>query len=207
MIKQLILISTFILCSTIQSYSQDKVLLMNGQDLECKIVADTGTVLVVDITRKKGKVKRHEVHKSEIFSITKAGQPEQVFYAKDEMLGDIFEVAEMRVYLAGEKDARENYSALPTFIAGFVLCGAVAYWGEDGYFTALIPPVAYTVFQLIPKIKIREKTMSDKGYKYNDFYLYGYEPPARSRKLIRGMQGGFGGSAAGVVLWMLLHKK
>jgi hypothetical protein len=63
------------------------------------------------------------------------------------------------------------------------------------------------MMQLVPKIKIREKTMSHPEYKYNDIYADGYEPPARSRKLFRAMEGSFAGSATGIALWLLFIKK
>jgi hypothetical protein len=86
------------------------------------------------------------------------------------------------------------------------MCGAIAYWGGDGYITAVAPPIGYTVLQLIPKLKIREKTMSDVNYKYNDVYADGYEPPARSRKVLGAMGGSFAGSALGVAMWFIFHK-
>jgi hypothetical protein len=113
----------------------------------------------------------------------------------------------MRFYLAGEDDARQNFDAWPTFAVGFALCAGVSLWGGDGYMTAVGPPIFFTLLQLAPKIKIREKTMSHPEYKYNDIYADGYEPPARTRKLSRAMQGGFLGSATGVACWLLFLNK
>ena len=113
----------------------------------------------------------------------------------------------MRFYLAGENDARQNFSAWPTFIVGFVMCGTIAFIGQDGWITAMVPPLAYTIAQLFPKIKIRANTMSSESYKYNDMYADGYEPPARSRKLFRAMEGAFGGAATGILAWLVFVKK
>ncbi len=159
------------------------------------------------MTKKNGKVKVKEIHKSDIFSVTKEGQQETVLYFQNEMFGDVFTEEEMRFYLAGESDSRANYKARHVFIIGILACGGVAYWGGDGYFTAVVPPLLFTGTQLIGKIKIREKTISDPAYKYNDIYSMGYEPTARSKRLIRATQGGFLGSALGVAIWFLLGKK
>ncbi len=188
-------------------FSQDTLLLMNGQELLCKIKSDTSTVIVMEVTKKNGKVRLREIHKSDVFSMTKQDSTEHILYTQNEMFGDIFTEEEMRFYLAGEGDARANFKAKHIFIIGLLACGAIAYWGGDGYVTAMAPPLIYTVAQLVGKIKIRESNISDPRYKYNDFYAYGFEPPARSRKLIRATEGGFLGSALGVTLWFLIGKK
>jgi len=187
--------------------TQDTLLLMNGRELDCNIIDDSGTVFIFELKKKNGKVKVHEVHKNDVFSVTKRGQPEYILYTQNEFLGDIYTTDELRFYLAGENDARENFTAWPTFFVGFALCGAAAYAGEDGVLTAIVPPLVYTIVQLVPKIKIKEKYMSDPGYKYNDMYADGFEPPARSRKIFRALEGGLSGSAIGVTAWLLLGKK
>ena len=175
--------------------------------MECTILSDSGTVLLLQLTKPNGKVIVREIHKNDVFSVSYGAGGEEVFYLKDEMLGNIYSVDEMRYYLAGENDARQNFDPWPTFAVGFALCAGVSLWGGDGYMTAVGPPIMYTLIQLIPKIKIREKTMSHPEYKYNDIYADGYEPPARTRKLSRAMEGGFLGSAAGVAYWLLFLNK
>ena len=201
-----LLLLLFVLIS-FQTRAQDTLLLMNGRQMNCRILADTGTVFEFELVKPNGKVKLRELHKNDVFSVKKAGQQEVILYAQDELLGDIYSTDEMRFYLAGEHDARENFSAWPTFAVGFALCAGISLWGGDGYITAVGPPILYTMIQLVPKIKIREKTMSRPESKYNDIYADGYEPPARSRKLFRAMGGSFAGSATGVALWFLLIKK
>ena len=201
-----LLLLLFVLMS-FQTRAQDTLLLMNGREMNCRILADTGTVFEFELVKPNGKVKLRELHKNDVFSVKKAGQQEVILYAQDELLGDIYSTDEMRFYLAGEHDARENFSAWPTFAVGFALCAGISLWGGDGYITAVGPPILYTMIQLVPKIKIREKTMSRPEYKYNDIYADGYEPPERSRKLFRAMGGSFAGSATGVALWFLLIKK
>ncbi len=197
----------FSLLVSTQGRSQDTLLLMNGQEMLCKILHDTSTVIVMEVTKKNGKVKVREVHKSDVFSVTKKDSAEVVLYTQNDMFGDIFTEQEMRFYLAGEGDARKNFRAKHIFLIGVLACGGIAYLGEGGYITTMAPPVIYILTQMIGKVKIRKETMSDERYVYNDFYSYGYEPPARSRKMIRAMEGGFLGSALGASLWFLLGNK
>lgn len=206
MMKRLLLL--FLILGSIRSASaQDTLLLMNGQRLICNITSDSGTVIEMQVPGRKGKLKAREIHKSDVFSVIRKDSAEKVLYAQDEMFGDIFTEQEMRFYLVGEGDARNNYKAGHIFLIGVAACGTIAFLGGDGYITSVIPPVLYTVAQLIGKVKIRKETMRDERYQYNDFYAMGYEPPARSRKLIRASEGGFLGAALGVGLWYLLVGK
>lgn len=202
-----ILVFLFLSLAAQPLFSQDTLLLMNGMEMSCRITADTGTVFVVSMKNKRGKEKVREVYKLDVFSVTYEGKEEYILYEMNEPLGDIYTIDEMRFYLAGQKDARMNFTAWPTFFVGFALCGGIAFAGQDGFITAVAPPLIYTLVQLIPKIKIRESTMSHPDYKYNDLYADGYEPPARSRKLIRATEGAFAGSAAGVLTWFLFFRK
>jgi hypothetical protein len=199
-------LSILTVCFSVGISAQDYVLLMNGREMECTVLADTGTVLLLQLSKANGRVIVREIHKNDIFSVNMGGS-EEVYYLQDEMMGNIYSVDEMRFYLAGEDDARQNFDAWPTFFVGFALCAGTSLWGGDGYITAVGPPILYTLIQLVPKIKIREKTMSSPDYKYNDIYADGYEPPARTRKLSRAMEGGFLGSATGVLCWFLFLKK
>ncbi len=202
------LVLAFVFCvATLGTSAQDSVLLMNGREMKCTVLADTGTVLLLQMTKPNGKVIKREIHKNDVFSVSMGGRGEEVYYQQDEILGNIYSADEMRFYLAGENDARQNFEAWPTFAVGFALCAGVSVWGGDGYITAVGPPIMYTLIQLIPKIKIREKTMSHPEYKYNDIYADGYEPPARTRKLSRAMEGAFLGSATGVAYWLLFLNK
>jgi hypothetical protein len=191
----------------VNTSDNDYLLLMNGREIVCHILADTGTVFLMQLSKPNGRLIEREIHKNEVFSVTMRGETEEILYMQDEMLGNIYSVDEMRYYLAGENDARQNFKAWPTFAVGFALCAGVSVWGGDGYITAVGPPILFTLLQLAPKIKIREKTMSHPEYKYNDIYADGYEPPARTRKLSRAMEGAFLGSATGVAYWLLFLNK
>jgi hypothetical protein len=198
------LIALFCTLLSIPAFSQDKVLLMNGQEVECQIVADSGYVVSYNVTKKNGKVKNRIAHRNEIFSYTRKDSVEKIIYVQDTMFGDIYNIPEMRAYLAGQHDARANFKAHHISAIGFGVCFTIAFIGKDGYFTAVGPPVVYTLTQLIGKVKIREKTMTNKNYKYNDIYADGYEPPARTRKIVKAFGSGMIGSAAGVALYFIL---
>lgn len=202
---QKIILLFFLLFAVSFVQGQDKILLMNGLERDCRIVSDTGFVIQYEVTKKNGKVKSLQANRGEVFSYMRAGEQEIIIYQLDTLFDDnIYDPSQMRAYLAGQFDGRTNFKARHIAVIGFVVCGGIAFAGGDGYFTAVGPPILYTLSQFIGKVKIREHTMTNKNYKYNDIYADGYEPPARTKKLLTALWSGFAGSAAGVTLFLLV---
>ncbi len=188
---------------------QGKVMLMNGTVVENSLWEEKdGMIYIYDKKNNlfgKEKTRAIELNKSEIFSLSN-GTKEQILYYQDTMLGDYYTPEEMRVYLAGAGDARKNYKARHISAIGFAVCTVAGYLVGDGLLILIVPPVTYSAMQYIGKIKIKEKYMSDPNFKYNDLYAEGFEPPARSRKMIRGALSGLIGSATGVVLYFIKNQ-
>jgi hypothetical protein len=188
---------------------QGKILLMNGSVIENSLWEEKNGMIYIYDQRKnlfgKEKTRAVELNKSEIYSLSN-GRQEQIMYYQDTMLGDYYTPEEMRMYLAGAGDARKNYKARHISAIGFALCGAAGYLVGDGLLILIVPPITYAAIQYVGKIKIREKYMSDPNFKFNDLYAEGFEPPARSRKMIRGAISGVLGSATGVILYFIKNQ-
>jgi hypothetical protein len=188
---------------------QGQVMLMNGTVVENTLWEEkNGLIYIYDQKNNlfgKEKTRAIELNKSEIFSLSN-GSKEQIKYYQDTMLGDYYTPEEMRVYLAGAGDARKNYKARHISAIGFALCTVTGYLVGDGLLVLIVPPITYAAVQYIGKIKIKEKYMSDPNFKYNDLYAEGFEPPARSRKMIRGALSGLAGSVTGVLLFMIKNQ-
>ena len=188
---------------------QGKVLLMNGTVVENTLWEEKDGVIYIYDQRTnlfgKEKTRAIELNKSEIFSLSN-GKTEQVLYFQDTMLGDYYTPEEMRMYLAGAGDARKNFKAWHIAIIGYELCLFAGHLVGDGLLVLIVPPITYAAIQYVGKIKIREKYISDPNFKYNDLYAEGFEPPARSRKMIRGVLSGLAGSVTGVVLSLIKNQ-
>jgi len=188
---------------------QGKVFLMNGTMVENALWEEKdGLIYIYDQKKNifgKEKTTAFELTKSEVYSLSN-GSKEQILYYQDTMLGDYYTPEEMRMYLAGAGDARKNYNARHISAIGFALCGAVGYLVGDGLLVLIVPPITYAAIQYVGKIKIKEKYMSDRNFKYNDLYAEGFEPPARSRKMIRGALSGLAGSVTGVLISLIKNQ-
>lgn len=186
-----------------KAQTQDTLLFMSGKVVPCSIIDDLGIDIRYEIRKKNDKVKEYNIHRSEIFSITKAGYEESILYVQDKELGDWLTVEEMEVFIAGEQDADRNYNVKPTFWVGFGLGAAGSYASQGGLFTTFATPLAYTTFQLAPNIRIRENTMRSLSYQYNEVYALGYERVARPKRLISALKGSAMGMVAGYLLYLI----
>ncbi|MGF1564965.1 MAG: hypothetical protein ACFCUH_06335 [Flavobacteriales bacterium] len=179
---------------------------MSGAQITGTLVSAEGIDLVIDIprgkTEKNKKPKRLNLHKSEVFSV-QFPEGEWVLYAPDRLLGDDITADEMRIFIAAQRDARENFKVWPTVVTGVVVCGAVAVLASGGLFLTILPPLAYAGVQFIPVIRIRENTISNPSYRYNEVYAEGYGRVARSRKVLGGLKGGAIGMVLGTAAYFI----
>ena len=180
----------------------DEVQLMNGREMRGEVFLDSTLMVKVRYRGVYGKWKEAEMHRSEVFSVTKGGK-EVVFYAPDTTLGDRYSAEEMRIFLLGEKDAFQRYQARHTAILGFLMCGAISYVGGDGIMSLIGPPILYTLGHIPGKIRVRKHHISNEALKYNDLYAEGFEPVARGRRLNKAMIWGSLGSVTGLFCYLM----
>ncbi len=186
--------------------AQVTVTRMSGAQFSGTLVSAEGIDLVIDIPRGKAeknkKPKRLNLHKSEVFSV-QFPEGEWVLYAPDLLLGDDITADEMRIYIAAQRDARDNFKVWPTVLGGVVVCGTVAFLASGGLFLTLLTPLAYAAAQFIPVIRIRENTISNPSHRYNEVYAEGYGRVARSRKVLGGLKGGALGMVIGTAAYFI----
>ncbi len=169
------------------SFSQngnDTVLFINGNKI-ITTVTDTTNGLITFKNPKKPK-KFKTVDNDDVFSITN-GKGEEIIYAYDTLTGNELTVEEMRYYIAGQQDARR------------VIKGRVGFWtnllvsagaGATGSFLTPIVPFAVAGILGLPKVKIKEGSVSKPEYANQDAYLMGYEKEGKRKRKIKSILGG-----------------
>ncbi len=185
---------------TLLGNSQDKIITMSGDVIQGKVVDDTQIVIKYTIKNKRGKIKEREIHKSDVFSVTKEGEEEHVYYMMDELLGDNFSVENTRIFITGEMDG-DKYNTKRIEAIGYVLGAAGGYFSKANIIVVLATPTLYTIYQYIPYIKVKENTMTDVKYKGDKNYLRGYEITARENRLRKAFRSSVIGTVVGVVLY------
>lgn len=207
--RLLVFIGLFCLINT-ESHSQsneaftDTIFFMNGDILPCEILDDSQTDVVFEFKPKK-RTRTKEVHKSEIFAIVIDGQKD-IYYAKNDIVGDDLTLKEVEAYMAGQRDARANYSTTPVFMLGLGIALGTSLAGEAGLLALTVPVIVYPLAQYIPVIKIREKTITNKDYQYNSIYSEGYEGVVRGKRVMSALKSTGVGSILGFTLFQLIKR-
>ena len=177
---------------------------MSGKLVDCKITDENDMEITCEVTKRNGKTKSLTYNKSDIFSVTKSGQETEIYYIQVEELGDWMTIDQMQAYIAGEADARNNYSTKWIEYVGYIVGSGIGYISGGGFLVILSGPIVYTGIQFLPQIRIKEKHLSDKGYAFNDFYLSGFEPVARSKRVISALKSSIFGAILGTVIYFIV---
>ena len=195
---------SFSLCLNSQTNLNDTIYFMNGDILQCEIIDDSQIEVVFEFQKRK-KRKERGVHKSEIFGIINNGMKE-IYYEENIIVGDDLSVAEVEVYLAGQRDARELYKTKLVFLTGLGLSLATSIAGEAGLLAVTVPIVVIPAAQYIPYIKIKEETIVNPNHKYNVIYAEGYEGVARGKRVLAALKGSATGTVLGAFFYRLVLK-
>jgi hypothetical protein len=175
---------------------KDTLLLMNGDKLGGDVIDTAYHKTKLKYLRRNGKEKTVLFENDQIFSIQYRNGRENILYEQDTVSGNYFSAEETRMFIYGERDAERHYHC-PASTAGGILVGFAS--GYVGSFLSLVPPFAFSGLLLIPKIKIKYKTVSVPEYLNFDTYVLGYEKVAKRKRLFRSLVGGIGGLGLGLV--------
>ncbi len=198
MIRVLIVVLVSLFC--LNGYSQqDTVLFMNGVILPCKIITDDGTDLIYEFQKRK-KLKRKSTHKSDIFGIIQNGE-RKVYYHVHAIAGDDLSEEQVLIFMAGQRDARNNFNLNTTWIAGLSFGTIAGILSRSNFLLVAVPVIVYPAAQLIPVIKIKKKFISDENYRYNDIYAEGFERAARGKKIAAAVKSSAIGTAVGTIIY------
>jgi hypothetical protein len=177
--------------------AKDTILLMNGDKVAGDVVDTIYHKIKVKYLTKKGKEKTVLIDDELVFSVLFRDGREKIVYEQDTINGNYFGVEETRMFIYGERDAEKHFRS-PIGTVSSVAVGFASGYLASFSFLSAIPPFIYSGILLIPRIKIRYKTVSTPEYLNYDTYVIGYEKVARRKKLFHSLLGGIGGLAAGI---------
>ncbi|NVO02678.1 MAG: hypothetical protein HXX09_08215 [Bacteroidetes bacterium] len=182
------------------SFSQDTILLLNGEKYAVKIIKISNDSLTFVSPGKDGG-KERQIEKIDVFSLISANGNEIVTYRQDTNAGNNFSVEQMRNYIYGEQDARRNYHAPMMTVMG-VISGVGGFVGL-GFYGLMVPPLTTALFS-IKSPRIKTKCVSKPELIKNDYYMTGYQSVAIRKKVKNGLIGGivsFAVSAVAITIY------
>ncbi len=162
--------------------AQKVILLLNGKKLYTKAFKFSDDNSILAYKNSRGKIK--SVISSEIFSIVDSNKIEKIIYLPDTNI-NLFSVEEMRTYVLGKYDARNNYNAKKYMYGGIIVAGSsVICVPLIGLSTIYVPlfPLSYYGFVGLKKIKT-EKLNIKTEYTNNEYYITGYKEIVRKKRM------------------------
>jgi len=202
MLNKLLITATILLSANFyfSQKAQDTIFLMNGHVI-AKPVIDT-TFSTVTIMNPKKHTKKIHYEMDQLYMVKFANGYKRYYYVQDPSIYNEFTRDEMWMFMKGENDARKGFKAKGAMIGGGIL-GLAA--GMTGAFFAPVLPYGFMALSGITKIRIRQKTVSDKRYIESDAYILGYERVARQKRKTKSLIGGTIGLALGYTFYAIFH--
>lgn len=195
----------FFLAGSLQkTYSQGKIILLNGKEINFSsytITPEKINYIKVDDTKNKTR----RIDKLKVFSIQPLNGLEEVIYTPDTITSDDPSVDEVRRFVMGEQHANMVYHNNINKVAG----GVVGLGGSLLSFYGGLVPALYTavVGNFSPKKIIPASTIPQEIFNSDEF-RYGYQKRARTKKIQQGFLYGIIGFAVGTTaLTIYEHNK
>lgn len=182
---------------------QDSILLMNGQVIPAKVIAQSTLEVRYEEFGKNGRAKTRAEATENIFSVTDSLGRERIWYFHDTLFGNDLTVDQMRYYIKGEQDARAGYRPIWPMVGGFV-AGAGLTIGLNLEMNSLIVPPVYAAAMALPRVHVTPGSVRDPYMEGEDNYAYGYARTGRSKRVVRSLLSTFAGVAVGLAVRQLV---
>lgn len=198
--------------------AQDKMLLLNGVTDRGKLIEETEELLKFKIYKKGGKEKIILYDRFRVFSHVNSEGVERVLYKKDSTLGSYLSESQMRMFIYGERDARNNYKNSQHALLGGILGGTIAlfdtyefdnsapngagFFKQSPTFFPILSPLVVTFGASLLNSKISRDQVSDLAYLSSEEYIKGFKKIRKFRKV----KGSFLGSIVGVTVGLVAYQ-
>lgn len=183
--------------------AQDRILLMNGETVEGKVLGQSTLEVRYLQTRKNGTLRERAEPTEEVFSVTDSLGRERIWYFYDTVFGNDLTVDQMRWFLKGEQDARKGYRPLWPMVGAFATGAGLVIglnWEMNGLF---VPPITAGIMAM-PRVHITPGSISDPLMEGDEYYATGYARVGRTKRVIRTLVSAFAGVAVGLAVRQLI---
>jgi len=182
--------------------AQDRILLMNGQEIQGRVLGQS-TLEIRFMLDVKGKQRLEKEPTEGVFSVTDSTGKETVWYFHDPAFGNELTVDQMRWFIKGEQDARLGYRPTLPVLGGFLL-GAGLVIGLDLEVNSLFIPPVYAGLMAWPRVHVTPGSVRDPLMEGDDHYAAGYSVVGRPKRVVRSLWSTAAGVAAGLLVRQLI---
>ena len=184
-------------------FRPDRILLMNGQIIETRVLGQSTLEVRYRELGKNGKTKERAEPTESVFSVTDTLGLERIWYFYDTAFGNELTVPEMRSFIKGEQDARNGYKPHLAVIGGF-LFGAGTTIAANLEMNAFFLPPLYGAAMILPRVHVTRGSITDPVMEGEDNYAYGYSKVGKSKRVVRSLLATFAGVAVGLGVRQLI---
>lgn len=190
-----------LLCWTARAVcpAQDRILMMNGETIEGKVLGQSTLEVRYLASRKNGTLKERAEPTEEVFSVTDSLGRERIWYFYDTVFGNDLTVEQMRWFLKGEQDARQGYKPWGPMIGSFAGSAGLVIglnWEMNGLF---LPPITAGIMS-VPRVNVTRGSITDPLMEGDAYYATGYARVARSKRVVRCLVASFLGVGVGLAV-------
>lgn len=183
--------------------AQDKILLMNGELIQAKVIGQSTLEVRYLETRKNGSVRERAEPTEEVFSVTDSLGRERIWYFYDTVFGNDLNIEQMRWFLKGEQDARTGYKPIWPMIGSFA-AGAGLVIGLNWEMNSLFVPPITAGIMAAPRVHVTRGSVTDLTMEGNPYYATGYARVGRSKRVVRCLIASFVGIGVGLAVRQLV---
>lgn len=181
----------------------DRILLMNGQIIETRVLGQSTLEVRYQEFGRNGRTKEQSEPTENVFSVTDSLGRERIWYFQDTVFGNDLSIQEMRWFIKGEQDARSGYRPRVAQWGGF-LFGAGASIALNLEVNALFLPPVYGAAMILPRVHVTRGSLSDPYLDGEPNYAYGYAKVGRSKRVVRSLISTAAGIVVGVAVRQLV---
>ncbi len=183
--------------------AQDKILLMNGELIQAKVLGQSTLEVRYLETRKNGRQIERAEPTEDVFSVTDSLGHERIWYFYDTVFGNDLNIEQMRWFIKGEQDARKSYKPIWPVVGAFAV-GAGLTIGLNLETNALFIPPVMSGAMALPRVHITKGSISDPMMEGNEYYATGYARVGKSKRVVRSLVAAFIGVGVGIAVRQLI---
>ncbi len=185
------------------SVAQDKILLMNGELIQARVIGQSTLEVRYLETRKNGSTKERAEPTEGVFSVTDSLGRERIWYFYDTVFGNDLTIDQMRWFIKGEQDARNGYKPFWPVVGAFAV-GAGVTIGLNLEMNALFLPPLVSGTMALPRVHVTPGSITDPLMEGDEYYATGYARVGRSKRVVRTLIATFVGVGVGLAVRQLI---
>ena len=202
-LRSLLLLSILLVAQlTATAQAQDRILLMNGQVIQGKVLGQSTLEIRYLMDSRRGLRERAEPTES-VFSVTDTLGRERIWYFYDTVFGNDMTEQQMRWFINGEQDSRKGYKPIWPMVGGFV-AGAGLTMALDLEVNSLLIPPLFAASMALPRVHVTKGSITDPLMDGDEFYAYGYAKVGRTKRVMRTLLSSAVGVAVGLAVNQLI---